>query len=55
MFHRGRLKDVPNGTSNRDSSQYIFCGFQSEPNLYVPKRIPHVRTFFAFVSAGIDK
>ena len=35
-----------------DLTQYVFCSFQTEPHLYVPKRTSYVRTFFVPVFTG---
>ena len=39
------IKDSLKKTSNRRSSQYVFCSSQTTPNLYVPKRTSYRRTF----------
>ena len=51
-FWRGWQKDRPSWTSNRRVTQYVFCSFQTEPHLYVPKRTSYVRTFFVPVFTG---
>ena len=51
-IQRGRVIDVPQKTSTGCSSQYVFRSSGTEPNLYVPKSMPYLRTFFVPVSTG---
>lgn len=57
MLQKGLVIDVPESTSKRrperDISQTFQCSFQTEPNLYIPKRKSYVCTFFTPVSTGI--